>query len=159
MNRQIFLLVIYQSLIYCPDGKPREEVNMDHELAKQPTSKTIFAQNIVVWILSLLVAFIFLRVGISKLISAPNMVEEFNRVGLGQWFRYFAGSLEVTGAIGLLVPKASRWGALLLMIVMVGAIITHLTVLNSSPVLPGSLLMFLTVIYWLRHSLHRYSKH
>ena len=137
----------------------REEANMDHELAKQPTSKTVLAQNIAVWILSLLVALIFLRFGVAKLIGASNMVEEFNRVGLGQWFRYFTGLLEVTGAIGLLVPNASRWGALLLMTVMVGAIIAHLTVLNSSPVLPGALLVFLAAIYWLRHSLSQLRNH
>ena len=132
---------------------------MNHGLAKQPKSKTILAQHIMVWILSLLVAFIFLRFGVAKLVSAPNMVEEFNRVGLGQWFRYFTGSLEVAGAIGLLVPNASRPGALLLMMVMVGAIIAHLTVLNSSPVLPGALLAFLAVIYWLRHSLSQPRNH
>ena len=31
------------------------------------------------------------------------MVEMFDKIGLGQWFRYLTGGLEVTGAILLLV--------------------------------------------------------
>ncbi len=32
------------------------------------------------------------------------MVAEFNRVGLGQWFRYFTAFVEIAGGILLLWP-------------------------------------------------------
>ena len=102
------------------------------------------------WVLCLLLAFIFLMVGGMKLLSRPIMVREFDQVGLGQWFRYFTGTLEVTGAIGLLVPKLSRWAALLLGVVMVGAIIAHLTVLHSPPGLAAMLLVLAVLTAWLR---------
>jgi putative oxidoreductase len=37
------------------------------------------------------------------LAGVPAMVELFDRVGLGQWFRYFTGLLEVAAGIGLLI--------------------------------------------------------
>jgi putative oxidoreductase len=102
------------------------------------------------WILCLLLAFVFLMVGGMKLSSKPVMVQEFNQVGLGQWFRYFTGTLEVIGAVSLLVPKFSRWAALLLAVVMVGALVAHLTVLHSPPGLAIALLVLAVLAAWLR---------
>jgi putative oxidoreductase len=42
------------------------------------------------------------------------MVETFERVGLGQWFRYLTGALELVGAALLLWPGTTAFGALLL---------------------------------------------
>jgi hypothetical protein len=36
----------------------------------------------------------------------------FDKIGLGQWFRYVTGSLEVVGALLLLVPRTSAIGGL-----------------------------------------------
>jgi uncharacterized membrane protein YphA (DoxX/SURF4 family) len=102
------------------------------------------------WVLSLLLAFVFLMAGGLKLLSRPALVQEFNQIGLGQWFRYFTGALEVTGAICLLVPRFSRWAALLLAVVMAGAIVAHLSVLHSPPSLPIVLLILAATTAWLR---------
>ncbi len=107
-------------------------------------------RTVVSWVLCVLLGFVFLMVGGMKLLSRPIMVAEFNHVGLGQWFRYFTGFLEVGGAIGLLVPKFSRWAALLLAIVMIGATIAHLTVLSSPPTLALVLLVLLLLTVWIR---------
>ena len=71
---------------------------------------------------------------------AAAMVEVFDKVALGQWFRYFTGLLEVVAGIGLLIPRYAFYAAILLAIVMVGAIIAHLTVLGGSPAAPAILL-------------------
>lgn len=102
------------------------------------------------WVLCLLLAFVFLMVGGMKLLSKPVMVREFEQVGLGQWFRYFTGTLEVAGAVCLLVPKFSRWGALLLTVVMIGAITAHFTVLHTPPTSATILLALALLIAWLR---------
>lgn len=78
------------------------------------------------------------------------MVREFDQVGLGQWFRYFTGILEVGGGIGVLIPKYSQWAALLLAVVMCGAILAHLTRLHSPPSLPATLLVIALLAAWLR---------
>ncbi len=119
------------------------------EIASSSGKPAMF-RAILGWVLCLLLAFVFLMVGGMKLLTKPVMVREFEQVGLGQWFRYFTGILEVTGALGLLVPKFSRWAALLLMVVMIGAITAHLTVLHSPPTLALIMLVLAALIAWLR---------
>ena len=67
------------------------------------------AENISAWILAVFLALLFTSVGAAKLISMRGMVQEFEQTGLGQWLRYFTGALEVTGGIGLLIPKIRFW--------------------------------------------------
>ncbi len=96
-----------------------------------------------------LLAAAFLAAGIPKLTGNIMMVREFTQVGLGQWFRYFTGILEVGGAIGVLFSLTRFWAALVLATVMAGAIIAHLTVLASSPALPVVLLVLALATAWL----------
>jgi NAD(P)H-dependent FMN reductase len=53
------------------------------------------------WILSGLVALVFMGAGGAKLAGAAAMVELFAKVGLGQWLRYVTGLLEVTAGSAL----------------------------------------------------------
>jgi putative oxidoreductase len=105
---------------------------------------------ITLWILSGLVALVFIAAGGAKLAGAAVMVDLFAKVGLGQWFRYFTGLLEVAGGIGLLIPHYSFYAAVLLAIVMVGAIIAHITVLGGSPAPALVLLVLSGIIAYLR---------
>ena len=105
---------------------------------------------ITLWSLSGLLALAFLAAGGSKLAGVTYMVDLFNKVGLGRWFRYFTGSLEVVGAIGLLIPRYAFYAAVLLAIVMVGATIAHITVLGSSPIAAIVLLVLCGTIAYLR---------
>jgi len=122
---------------------------MTEQAASQPSQPSL-PLAIPGWILSLLLALIFLSVGSMKLMSRPVTVQEFAQVGLGQWFRYFTGILEVAGAICILVPPLSRWGAVLLAAVMSGAVVAHLTALHSPPTLPAILLVMVLAVTWLR---------
>lgn len=115
--------------------------------ARRPLSKGL---NITCWALQGLAAVAFLAAGGSKLAAAPAMVEMFGKIGAGQWFRYLTGSLEVIGAIALLVPRAAFYGALLIAMVMVGAIVTHLAVLGGSPIPALVLLVIVGTVAWLR---------
>ena len=99
--------------------------------------------NVGLWILQIGAAGMFLMVGFLKLSGDPQMVGLFDAIGLGQWFRYVTGSLEVLGAILLLVPRLSGLGALLLVGVMLGAVPTHLFVVGGSP-LPAIILLIVT---------------
>jgi len=105
---------------------------------------------ITLWILSGLVALASRGSVGAKLAGAAAMVELFDKVGRGQWFRYFTGLLEVAGGIGLLIPRYAFYAAGLLAVVMVGAIIAHLTVLGTSPSVPVVLLALSGTIAWLR---------
>ena len=97
--------------------------------AKKPVSKL----NVGLWILQILLAMAFLFAAGFKLMGALPMVRQFDTLGLGQWFRYFTGIVEATGAILLLWPRRCGLGALLLVCTMIGAIIAHETRLGGNP--------------------------
>ena len=110
---------------------------------------------ITLWALSSLVALLFIGAGGAKLAGAAVMVDMFAKVGLGQWFRYFTGLLEVVGGIGLLTFRHAFYAAVLLAIVMVGAIITHLTILGGSPAPALVLLILSGIIAYLRKPINQ----
>ena len=83
------------------------------------------------WTLSIFLALLFLSAGGVKFVNNPQMIQEFDQVGLGQWFRYFTGSCEVAGACMVLIPRVRFSGALLISCVMVGATIANLTVIHQ----------------------------
>jgi uncharacterized membrane protein YphA (DoxX/SURF4 family) len=123
---------------------------MAEAIASPAPARLRLLLNIVGWTLCVLIAAMFVMAGLGKLIGRPGMVQEFAEIGLGQWFRYFTGALEMAGAIGLLIPRFSRLAALGLALIMVGAIVAHLTVLASPATLPAVLLVLLLVIAWVR---------
>ncbi len=108
------------------------------------------ASLIALWVLQVALAALFLMAGGSKLAGVPDMVTMFDKLGLGQWFRYVTGAIEATSGILLLVPSAAVFGALLLIPTMVGAIITNVFVVPASPVMPLLLLIGAVVVAWAR---------
>jgi uncharacterized membrane protein YphA (DoxX/SURF4 family) len=104
--------------------------------------------NVVLWVLQIAAAGMFLFVGFLKLSGNPQLVGLFEAIGLGQWFRYLTGTLEVAGAFLLLIPRTSGLGALMLAGVMVGAVVTHLFIVGGSPLMAIILLVVTGVVAW-----------
>ena len=113
---------------------------------------SVRGRRITLWIVSGFAALLFIGVGGAKLAGAAAMVELFAKVGLGQWFRYFTGLLEVAAGIGLLLSRFAFYAALILAVVMVGAFIAHVTVLGTSPAAPLVLFVITGIIAYLRKS-------
>lgn len=90
------------------------------------------AWNLFLWVLQVAFAALFLSAGADKLAGEAAMVQAFDAIGFGQWFRYLTGGLEVVGGVLLLLPALAGAGALLLGAVMVGAILTHLVLIGGS---------------------------
>jgi uncharacterized membrane protein YphA (DoxX/SURF4 family) len=86
----------------------------------------------------------FVMSGFAKVSGDPAMVGLFNLLG-GQWFRYFTGITELTGAALLLVPAAAGVGSLLLAAVMVGALLTH-ALIGGSPLMALVLLVAMAFV-------------
>src|SRR5882672_8703360 len=107
-------------------------------------------RRVTVWTLTIVAAGMFLLAGTLKLTGVQMEVELFTAVGIGQWFRYVTGSLEVLGAIGLFVPALASFAALLLAAVMVGAILAHLFIAGGSPLAAVVLLVITIAIAYLR---------
>lgn len=99
--------------------------------AAPSVSKT---QRRIVWGVRILLALAFGAAGVSKLAGAAQMVQVFDAIGIGQWFRYVTGAVEVVGVVLLLVPATGFFGGLLLSVTMGCAVATHLAVIGGSPV-------------------------
>ncbi|WP_342361639.1 DoxX family protein [Terrarubrum flagellatum] len=97
------------------------------------------------WAVKALLAAAFLSAGGAKLLGASMMVETFDHIGVGQWFRYLTGLLEILGAAALLLPATSGVAALLLTCVMVGAVVTHVFLIGGS-FAPALLLLALNLV-------------
>jgi hypothetical protein len=98
--------------------------------SSSPTSST---QRRIVWGVRILLALAFGAAGVAKLIGVPQMVQVFDAIGFGQWFRYLTGAVEVAGAVLLLVPATGFLGGLLLTATMVCAVATHLVLIGGNP--------------------------
>ena len=105
--------------------------------------------TVALWITQVLLAAMFLLAGGSKLGGAPAMVSLFGALGVGQWFRYVTGAIEVSAAVALLIPSAALFGAMLLIPMMVGATVAQLY-LGQSPAPPLVLLLVALAIAWAR---------
>ena len=97
------------------------------------------------WTLQGILAAAFLAAGSAKLAGVPYMVDLFEQVGIGQWFRLVTGAVEVTGAVALVFPGLASIGAAWLGTTMVFAVATHLFILHTSPV-PAIVLGLLNVL-------------
>jgi uncharacterized membrane protein YphA (DoxX/SURF4 family) len=95
-----------------------------------------------------ILALVFVNASWAKLTGTPEMVALFSAVGLGQWFRYVTGILELTGAVLIMVPKTRRAGAALLATVMLGALAAHLFILHAPPTTPGVLFLMSGLVVW-----------
>ena len=110
------------------------------------------ASNIALWTLQALVALTFVAAGSGKLLGSADMIALFDAVGIGQWFRYVTGLLEVVGGVLLVVPGKTAFGAVLLACVMAGAVVAHLTVLHTAATAPLVLFAVTALIAWGRRS-------
>jgi uncharacterized membrane protein YphA (DoxX/SURF4 family) len=106
------------------------------------------ARNVGLWVLQVLLAAAFVMAGFAKLSGQPAMVEEFEQIGLGQWFRYLTGGIEVASAVLLVIPRCTPVGAALLVCTMSGAVLTHLLKIGGSPVPALVLGCFAGIILW-----------
>ena len=100
------------------------------------------------WALKIVFALAFLAAGGAKLAGAPMMVHEFDIVGLGQWFRYFTAVLEIGGAVMLVVPKTSVYGAIVLTVVCVGAFFAQWLRLHGDVIHAVVMALILAAIAW-----------
>ncbi len=106
--------------------------------------------NIALWVLQALLALAFVGAASGKLLGKPEMVALFEAVGVGQWFRYVTGLMELAGALLIVVPRTKFFGAALLSVVMVGAVLTHLFILHNAPTAPAVLLVLAGIVAWAR---------
>jgi hypothetical protein len=84
------------------------------------------------WSIQILLAMVFISVGMAKLTGVEAMVQMFRQIGLGQWFRYFTGIVELASGLLMFSAVYAPVGATLLVCTMIGAVLTHLFLIGGS---------------------------
>jgi putative oxidoreductase len=81
-----------------------------------------------IWTVAILLATVFVLVGLSKLVgpSALRWGERLTHWGYPLASQYVIGALEILAGMGLLIPKLRRSAAATLVAMMSGALCTHL---------------------------------
>jgi uncharacterized membrane protein YphA (DoxX/SURF4 family) len=105
------------------------------------------------WVLRFAVCAVFVGVGATKFQSQSMWVGMFDQIGLGNWFRYVTGTLQVAGGLLFLIPRTAPIGAIVTGCTMAGAVFVHLFVLPTGvggAVIPFALLVFTLVVGLLR---------
>jgi putative oxidoreductase len=97
------------------------------------------------WVLRLAACAVFIGVGATKFQSQSMWVPMFAAIGLGDWFRYLTGTLQVIGGLLFLTPRTAPLGAAIAGCTMAGAVATHLFVLPTGvggAIIPFAMLIF-----------------
>ncbi|MEL6919896.1 MAG: DoxX family protein, partial [Pseudomonadota bacterium] len=100
-------------------------------------------------VLRVLLTFIFVAAGGAKLLGASMMVETFDAIGWGQWFRYVTAFVELGSAALLWAPALSVVGAGLLFVTMICGALFHVFVIGPSAVPALVLAALCAVLIWL----------
>jgi putative oxidoreductase len=108
-------------------------------------------KSITLWTVSAPLAALFLAAGISKWASAEAL-QAFAGWGYPVWFARLVGVIEITAGVLLLWPRTAWRAAGVLVVVMAGAVATHLYAGQSAQsILPALLAMVLVVLGYCRH--------
>jgi putative oxidoreductase len=100
-------------------------------------------------VLQVLLAAVLLNAGIGKYAGDTGPVETFDQVGVGQWFRYVIGTIEIISGAGLLIAPIAGLAALAAGSVLIGAVAMEVLVLDpGNPITPAILLALLALVAW-----------
>jgi uncharacterized membrane protein YphA (DoxX/SURF4 family) len=104
------------------------------------------------WMLHVGIALAFVLFGLDKFPSGADAqwVKFFNQVGVGQWFRYLTGIVEVTGGALVLIPVTARVGLAILATTMAVASAIHIFVIRqpANAIITGGLCVGLAAFWW-----------
>lgn len=112
-------------------------------------------RNVTLWAIQIILCVVFLVMGIATLLNAAAIRPAFEQIGLGSWFRYFTGFLEILTALMLVSPMGlAGVGALLGMCLMAGTIIAEiLWPIGGSQILALVVLLLAAIVAWERTDL------
>lgn len=84
------------------------------------------AKIVGMWIPAILLVLIFAPQGWSKFNDASGWARAFRHWGYPDWFRVTIGVLEVSAVALLILGRTAAFGALIIIVVMLGAWATHI---------------------------------
>jgi putative oxidoreductase len=90
------------------------------------TSRRQIAIDIVLWVFALFLAWVFIRQGIAKFDDTSGWARAFRTWHFPVWFRILIGVLETSAVLLLLTRRTAFAGAAIIIVVMLGAMGTHI---------------------------------
>ena len=105
-------------------------------------------ETLIRWMPRVAIAVAFLLIGIDKFAAQSMWVRLFDQIGFGRWFRYLTGTIQVTGALLVLIPRTFTIGIALLSLTMIGAVLVWIFVLHAPGNAPiaGLILVALLIV-------------
>jgi len=104
-----------------------------------------------VWVCAVFLAATFIAIGMSKLWggAAIRWSGRFEHWGYPPHAQYVVGVLEIIGGVAMLIPRWRQVGAAILVVLMIGALCTHLLHGEFSRVVPPLVLGVLASLMYL----------
>ncbi|MBW0115863.1 DoxX family protein [Pseudonocardia abyssalis] len=107
------------------------------------------AGSIALAVLQGLIVVAYLFSAYSKLSADPQAVAGFEMMGLGNVGLYGIGTIELLGALGLLIPRLMGLAATGLVLLMIGAVIATLVFVGGPLVaVPAVYLVLVSILAW-----------
>lgn len=78
------------------------------------------------WIPAVFLILVFIPQGLAKFSDTSGWAAAFRQWGYPDWFRMLIGALELGAALLLLLGRTAAFGAIIIIVVMLGAWATHL---------------------------------
>ena len=148
----VILAALMLALYFVRDAVRRRGSGVADNQGGAPLAGRSRLRSVLLEVTELLLAAIFFIVGGAKLIGRHDMIALFRDIGIGQWFRYLTGAIEVTGAALLVIPLFAGASAIALGAVMIAATLIELFVLHRPPIAALACLSGHSFVAWSRMS-------
>lgn len=84
----------------------------------------------VLWGFKVILAGLYLMMSIPKFAGQDVTIHIFSTLGVEPWGRYFTGIIELSTFVLILIPATAIYGIILSLGVLLGALLSHLTILG-----------------------------
>jgi uncharacterized membrane protein YphA (DoxX/SURF4 family) len=82
-------------------------------------------KEVALWVVCLFLVYVFVKAGGQKFDETSGWSRAFRFWHYPECFRMLVGAVEVSAALLLLYRRTASWGALMIMVVMLGGMATH----------------------------------
>ena len=90
------------------------------------SSRIAIAREVALWVITLFLAYVFIRQGIAKFSDTSGWARAFRLWHYPDWFRILIGIVEVSAVVLLFIRPVALIGAAMIIVVMLGGMATHI---------------------------------
>lgn len=102
------------------------------------------------WLMALIIALAFITTGWPMIVPSTSVESKFIQWGYDSGFATIIGVSQIIAGILVLIPRTAMLGAVMVVIIMGGAIYTHIATAIGSPAFAVVLLLMAVALFFLR---------